>query len=44
MVAGTDGELFVFVNDAVVMIPGLLHYFYDNNQGIGTVVVERVGN
>jgi len=26
------------------MIPGLLHYFYDNNQGIGTVVVERVGN
>jgi uncharacterized protein (DUF2235 family) len=44
IVARSDGELFIFVNDAVVMIPGLLRHFYENNQGTGTITVERIGN
>ena len=30
-----EGELFIFVNDAVIGIPGLYDYFYRNNQGRG---------
>jgi len=39
-----DGELFIFVNDAVLMVPGWLQYFYDNNHGTATVSVESLGN
>lgn len=38
------GELFIFVNDAVVMIPGLEDFFYRNNAGTGTISVERLAN
>ena len=41
--ARSDGELFIFVNDAVMMIPGWLHYFYDNNHGTATLSVESLG-
>jgi uncharacterized protein (DUF2235 family) len=35
------GELFVFVNDAVVGIPGLYEVFYRNNEGGGKLTVTR---
>jgi len=36
-----DGELFLFVNDAVVGIPGLADYFYrpGNNRGTAEVAI-----
>lgn len=39
--ATRDGELFVFVNDAVVGIPGLYDLFYRNNRGAADLVVTR---
>ncbi len=36
-----DGELFIFVNDAVIGVPGLYDFFYRNNSGGGTVTVTR---
>ena len=38
--ARRDGKLFIFVNDALVVWPGL--HYYGNNQGSATVTVERV--
>ncbi len=42
--ARATGELFVFVNDAVVMIPGMVDFFYRNNRGAGTISVEKIEN
>jgi hypothetical protein len=39
--ATRDGELFVFVNDAVIGIPGLYDAFYKNNGGAADLVVTR---
>jgi uncharacterized protein (DUF2235 family) len=39
--ASRDGELFMFVNDAVIGIPGLYGKFYDNNKGASRVVIRR---
>ncbi len=36
-----NGELFLYVNDAVLGIPGLRSYFYDNNRGSATLTVRR---
>jgi len=36
-----NGELFVFVNDAVVGIPGLYDLFYRNNKGAAKLTVTR---
>ncbi|HMI12775.1 MAG TPA: DUF2235 domain-containing protein, partial [Bradyrhizobium sp.] len=36
-----DGELFIFVNDAVIGIPGLYDFFYRHNGGGGTLTVTR---
>jgi uncharacterized protein (DUF2235 family) len=36
-----SGELFIFVNDAVIGIPGLYGWFYRNNKGTGTLTVTR---
>jgi hypothetical protein len=42
IVPRTDGELFIYVNDAVVMIPGWIDYFYKhNNHGGASIKVER---
>jgi uncharacterized protein (DUF2235 family) len=39
--ATRDGELFLFVNDAVLGIPGLEGTFYSNNQGSADVTITR---
>ena len=41
MRARRDGELFLFVNDAVIGIPGLYGKFYENNQGSSRVIIRR---
>jgi hypothetical protein len=41
IVPRTGGELFIYVNDAVVMIPGWIDYFYKlNNQGGASIEVK----
>jgi hypothetical protein len=40
--APRDGELFLFVNDAVIGIPGLYDVFYGNNQGSTRVTIKRL--
>jgi hypothetical protein len=37
-----DGELFIFVNDAVLGIPGLYDWFYRNNHGTAEITLERM--
>jgi hypothetical protein len=37
-----DGELFLFVNDAVSPVPSILRFFYENNHGTATVQIEPV--
>jgi len=39
--APRDGELFLFVNDAVFGIPGFYGKFYKNNEGSTRVVIRR---
>ncbi len=39
--ATRNGELFVFVNDAVVGIPKLYDFFYKNNGGAANLVITR---
>jgi uncharacterized protein (DUF2235 family) len=39
--ATRDGELFVFVNDAVIGIPKLYDFFYKNNGGAADLVITR---
>jgi uncharacterized protein (DUF2235 family) len=37
----SNGEVFLFVNDAVIGIPGLTGLFYGNNNGTATVTIKR---
>jgi uncharacterized protein (DUF2235 family) len=37
--AAKDGEVFVYVNDSVVLWPGF-HWFYDNNKGKAELTIE----
>jgi hypothetical protein len=39
--ATRDGELFLFVNDAVIGLPGLFDYFYPDHRGSTTVTISR---
>lgn len=41
--ARSSGELFIFVNDAVMTPPFMLPAIYANNGGTATIKVERVG-
>ena len=44
-VARTDGELFLYVNDAVLQLPGYSGWtnsFYDNNRGSANLRIELV--
>ncbi|HEY4901685.1 MAG TPA: hypothetical protein VIH91_12795, partial [Terriglobales bacterium] len=41
MRATRDGELFIFVNDAVLGVPGLEGVFYSNNVGTADVMITR---
>lgn len=43
VVEGRPGELFLFVNDAVIGVPGIWDYFYRNNQGDASVVIRKIG-
>jgi hypothetical protein len=36
-----EGELFIFVNDSVLGIPGLYDLFYRNNKGTAKLTVKR---
>jgi hypothetical protein len=40
--ARTTGELFLYVNDAVLMAPPSADFFYRNNRGAAQVSVERI--
>jgi hypothetical protein len=40
--ARRKGELFLFVNDAVLPVPKSWQYFYNNNKGTATVTVQPV--
>jgi hypothetical protein len=40
--ADATGELFIYVNDAVLMLPSLTDAFYRNNSGTATVTVKRI--
>jgi hypothetical protein len=40
--ARTSGELFLYVNDAVLMLPTGADFFYRNNRGEARISVERV--
>jgi hypothetical protein len=39
--ATRDGELFLFVNDVVLAVPGHYGYFYDNNTGKAEITITR---
>src|SRR5262249_31329201 len=39
--SGRSGELFLYVNDAVLAVPGLQDFFYRNNAGEATVTIKR---
>jgi hypothetical protein len=41
LIATRNGELFLFVNDAVVGLPGLAGAFYSNNVGTADVTIKR---
>ncbi|MET0599256.1 MAG: DUF2235 domain-containing protein [Mesorhizobium sp.] len=38
----SSGELYLYVNDAAVMLPGLVDAFYPNNRGSARLTVERL--
>ena len=40
--ADATGELFLYVNDAVLTLPGLVNVFYLNNSGTAKVTVEQI--
>lgn len=39
--ATRDGQLFMFVNDAVLAVPKFKTFFYDNNQGTAEITITR---
>lgn len=40
--ANATGELFLYVNDAVLTVPGLTNVFYRNNSGSAKITVTRI--
>ena len=40
--ADATGELFLYVNDAILTVPGLTNVFYRNNSGSAKVTVRRI--
>jgi hypothetical protein len=36
-----EGQLYIFVNDAVIGVPGLYGVLYKNNKGTGKLTVKR---
>ncbi len=39
--ARRDGELFIYVNDGILGIPGIAGLFFENNSGTATIHVDR---
>jgi len=39
--AERDGELFLYINEAVIPFPWISDIFYHNNQGMAQVVIKR---
>ena len=39
----SDGEVFIFVNDAVWGVPGISRILYENNRGSASVSIEHLG-
>ena len=39
--ARSSGKLFIYVNDAVLMLPGLSGLFYGNNAGTAKIDVRE---
>lgn len=37
-----DGELFLYVNDAVLALPGLYGVLYEQNEGTAEIRVQRI--
>ncbi len=42
LTASRDGELYLYLNDAVVLHPRWIPNFYDNNLGVARVTINRV--
>ena len=42
--AKTTGELFIYVNDAILMLPGISDVFYSNNSGKGSITVTPLSD
>ena len=40
--ARSDGEVFVYVNDTSIFLPGLFTYFYSNNEGTAVVSLKKM--
>jgi uncharacterized protein (DUF2235 family) len=40
--ARKDGELFFYVNDAILGVPGYWDYFYKNNRGQAEVTIQKL--
>jgi hypothetical protein len=40
--ARSSGEVFLFVNDSVLVLPRFSQFFYDNNKGTAEVKIELV--
>jgi hypothetical protein len=40
--ARSDGEVFVYVNDTSIFLPGLFTYFYNNNEGTAVVSLKKL--
>jgi hypothetical protein len=40
--ASSEGELFLYVNDAVIGLPSLYEYFYRNNKGKTKIKISRL--
>jgi uncharacterized protein (DUF2235 family) len=43
VVKNRPGELFLFVNDAIIGVPGFWDYFYGNNRGDASVMIRKIG-
>jgi hypothetical protein len=44
VVKNRPGELFLFVNDAIIGVPGFWDYFYGNNRGVASVMIRKFGD
>jgi uncharacterized protein (DUF2235 family) len=40
--AQSEGELYLYVNDAAMLLPGMTEKFYQNNRGRLTLTIERL--